>query len=91
MVGAMGLQELLHQALDAQNSGKLAEAERLYLAVLAADPGNFNANHLIGIMRFQQGRTDEALEYFDRASALEPGNHEIAFNRGFLLHELGRC
>ena len=34
----MGLQELLHQALDAQNSGKLAEAERLYLAVLAADP-----------------------------------------------------
>jgi hypothetical protein len=48
----MRLQELLHQALDAQNSGMLAEAERLYLAVLAADPGNFNANHLIGIMRF---------------------------------------
>ena len=38
VISAMGLQELLHQALDAQNSGKLAEAERLYLAVLAADP-----------------------------------------------------
>ena len=47
LVSAMGLQEILHQALDAQNSGNLAEAERLYLAVLDADPHEFNANHLI--------------------------------------------
>lgn len=47
LVSAMGLQEILQQALDAQNSGNLAEAERLDLAVLDADTHEFNANHLI--------------------------------------------
>ena len=86
----MGLQQLLHQALDAQNSGKLAEAERLYLAVLAADPGNFNANHLIGIMRFQQGRTDEALGFLYAALQAAPDAAEALTHYGLVLHAAGR-
>ena len=90
MVGAMGLQELLHQALDAQNSGKLAEAERLYLAVLAADPGNFNANHLMGIMRFHQGRGAEALAFIDAALEEFPDAAEALSHHGLVLHAQGR-
>ena len=40
----MGFQEFFQQALDAQNSSNLSVAERLYLAVLAAHPRNFDAN-----------------------------------------------
>lgn len=86
----MGLQEILHQALDAQNSGNLAEAERLYLAVLAADPRNFDANHLIGIMRFQQGRGAEALRFLDAALAVIPGAAEALSHHGLVLHAQGR-
>ena len=51
----MGLQKVLYKALDAQNSGKLADAVRLCLAVLDGHPRNFDAIHLIGIRRSQLG------------------------------------
>ena len=90
----MGLQEVLHQALDPQNSGNLSEAERLYLAVLAAHPRNFDANHLIGIMRFQQGRGDEALRFRmprSRKSRMRPQDApEVLSHHGLVLHAQGR-
>jgi Tfp pilus assembly protein PilF len=86
----MGLQQLLHQALDAQQKGQQAEAEQLYLKVLAADPREFNANHLLGIMRFQQGRNSEALAFLDRALAANPDTAEAQAHHGLVLHAMGR-
>jgi tetratricopeptide (TPR) repeat protein len=86
----MGLQQLLHQALDAQQKGNQAEAEQLYLKVLAADPREFNANHLLGIMRFQQGRNSEALTFLDSALAANPDTAETLAHYGLVLHAMGR-
>ncbi|MES2471258.1 MAG: tetratricopeptide repeat protein [Pseudomonadota bacterium] len=86
----MGLQELLHQALNAQRSGNLTQADRLYCAVLAIEPRNFDANHLIGIMRFQQGRVDEALGFLDVALQTAPDAAEALTHYGLVLHAAGR-
>lgn len=86
----MALQELLHQALKAQNAGNFAQAERLYLGVLTADPRNFNANHLLGIMRFQQGQNDEALSFLDAALEAVPYAAEALAHHGLVLHALAR-
>ena len=86
----MGPQQLLHQALSAQQKGNQAEAELLYRQVLAADPEEFNANHLMGVLRLQQGRSTEALPYFDRALRTNPKAAIAHAHYGLVLHRLGR-
>ena len=49
------LERLLHQGLAAQQRGDQAEAERLYLTVLAAVPEEPNANNLLAVLRLHQG------------------------------------
>src|ERR1700759_1932327 len=59
--GNMNRKALTDQAIALQRSGRLDEAERLYLEVLAHDPQDFTARHLLGVTRAQSGRIDEAL------------------------------
>jgi Tfp pilus assembly protein PilF len=86
----MGLEQLLHQALSAQQRGNQAEAERLYRQVLAAAPEEFNANHLLGILFFQQGRSAEALSFLEKALKANPEVAEAHAHYGLILHGLGR-
>jgi len=80
--------ELLRQALDAQKRGDLFLAERFYLEVLAREPRDFNANHLMGVLRFQQGRPAEALRLLDTALTVNLVPDALA-HRGLVLHALG--
>ncbi len=86
----MGIPELLHQALDAQQRGDQVRAQRLYLEVLARDQKDFNANHLMGVLRFQQGRPAEALAFLDSALTVNPAAAEALAHHGLVLHALGR-
>src|SRR5262249_7404778 len=52
--------------------GRIAEAEAIYRSVLAHDPREFDALHLLGLIRYQQGRAGEAQELLSRAIALRP-------------------
>src|ERR1700761_5314805 len=83
-------QSLSQQAVALHRSGKLADAERLYLAALAADARDVTALHFLGVLRAQQGRLAEALEKIDAALALKPGDAEALFNRANVLKSLGR-
>jgi predicted O-linked N-acetylglucosamine transferase (SPINDLY family) len=83
-------QNLSQQAVLLHRSGKLAEAEALYLAALAADARDVTALHLLGVLRAQQGRLTEALEKIDAAHALQPGDAEILLNRANVLKSLDR-
>ncbi|MGO9769721.1 MAG: tetratricopeptide repeat protein, partial [Roseiarcus sp.] len=65
---------LLARALQRQQSGKLDEAERLYEAVLATQPANFEALRRQGILRYQQGRFGEALQSFGAALRAAPAH-----------------
>ena len=83
--------ELLKQALAFHGQGRLAEAERLYLAVMAAAPQEATAPHLLGVVRAQQGRNAEALELMTAALKLKPDAPEILSNYGNVLKSEGRA
>jgi predicted O-linked N-acetylglucosamine transferase (SPINDLY family) len=83
-------QSLSQQAVLLHRSGKLVEAEALYLAALAADAKDVLALHLLGVLRAQQGRLAEALEKIDAAHALQPADAEILLNRANVLKSLDR-
>ena len=82
--------ELLNQALALHSRGQLAEAERLYLAVMRAAPQEAAAPHLLGVVRAQQGRTREALELMAAALKLKPDAPDILSNYGNALKTEGR-
>src|SRR5262245_39518456 len=52
--------------------GRIAEAEAVYRSVLARDPRQFDALHLLGLIRYQQGRAGEAHELLSQAIKLRP-------------------
>ena len=52
---------LLQRALALQQQGQFKQAEQLYAEVLKADPRNFDALHLLGLTKHQQGSNEEAL------------------------------
>ena len=43
------------QAYESHQRGDLAEAERLYIQILSAEPADFTVRHLLGVLRAQSG------------------------------------
>jgi tetratricopeptide (TPR) repeat protein len=65
---------LLHQ------QGRFGEAERLYRAILKAEPGDFHALFNLGTMRAQQRRFGDAIKLFNQALAIRPDHTEAQNN-----------
>src|SRR5689334_9088493 len=66
------LGEALQYAHSAHRAGHYAEAERVYRLVLRAEPKQFDALHLLGVLEAQRGRKDEALRLLNRAINVNP-------------------
>jgi len=82
---------LREKAITLHRSGQLTEAERLYRAVLAAEPHDFPARHLLGVIHAQQGRNQDALTELDAALALRPVDADAHLNRANVLKVMGRA
>jgi Tfp pilus assembly protein PilF len=80
----------LHRAIALHQAGKLDEAERLYRSALATEPNNFNALHLLGVLRHHQGRPGEAVGLIEAALRLDPGIADAHGNLGNALRALGQ-
>ena len=63
---------VLRQALAAHQSGDLDRAKDLYRRVLAADPNNADAHHLMGVVAKQQGDPATAERLIRRALEINP-------------------
>lgn len=81
------LQRLLATAQLQHRSGDLAQAESCYLTLLEALPGNADLWHLAGVLAFQQGRIDPAIERYQKAIELKPGFGQALNNLG-IAHKL---
>jgi protein O-GlcNAc transferase len=77
-------------ALTLHERGMLAEAEKVYAAILQASPDNFDALHLLGVLRQQQGNSAEAARLIGAALKLAPGSVEALCNFGAVLNALKR-
>lgn len=70
--------------------GRLGEAERLYRHILSADPRHADALHLLGVMAFQTGRSEQAVDLIGQAIAIDGSAANYRSNLGNALKELGR-
>lgn len=80
----------VEQALTLHRAGRLDEADRIYRAILAADPRRFEALHLSGVLRHQQGRLVEALRLVAAALRAKPESADAIASYGMILDSLGR-
>jgi len=87
---AMGVEQALDIALRHHQAGSLDTAESIYRQVIAFQPGNFQALHLLGVVALQRQDYPAALDFFDRAIARKPDFAEAYSNRGNALREMGR-
>jgi protein O-GlcNAc transferase len=79
--------DLLSKAIQLEQAGDWAAAERLYGEAFRQQPDDEVA-HRLGILAYYQQRRDDALDWFRRALALAPGRAELHCNLGLVLHEL---
>ncbi|HJU33214.1 MAG TPA: tetratricopeptide repeat protein, partial [Hyphomicrobiaceae bacterium] len=81
---------LLTSASDLHKQGRLAEAEPIYAAILAAEPDNFDALNRLGILNLQRGDHDEAHRLLTAAVARNPRSHAALSNLATVLLAMQR-
>lgn len=82
--------EPLAQAYSLQLAGRLDEARAGYAAIVAKNPDQFDAVHMLGVLALQTGRPDEAVERLTHAARLEPRDAGSRNNLGEAWRQLGK-
>jgi predicted TPR repeat methyltransferase len=78
----------LNAALNLHRSGRLAEAEAAYRALLSG--GDSQAARLLGVLLLQSQRFEDAADLLAPLSAQQPGDVELAVNASLALRRCGR-
>jgi tetratricopeptide (TPR) repeat protein len=86
----LNVPQVLAQAVELHQQGRLADAERLYTAILAVRPDQFDALHYLGVIKLAQGQPGEALQLIATAMRAKAPLPQILFNQGLALNALNR-
>jgi len=86
----MTLEAQFHHAKQLHQSGHLMDAERLYLQIIQSMPSHSAAQHLLGVLRGQQGRNAEAITCLHKVLAISPNHLGALWSYGQTLMSLGR-
>ena len=86
---SMTIPQAFQIAVDHHRAGRLAEAERVYRQILAAQPDHADALHHLGVIAQQTGRHDVAVEWIRQAIALNPNNPAAHSNLGEAYRRMG--
>lgn len=85
------LSEALATALAHHQSGRLELAREIYRRILAVEPDQPDALHLLGVVAHQFGEHAAAVEHIGRAIAISPAEAAFHTNLGEALRALGRA
>jgi len=66
------LDEALQKAVEAHKAGQIQEADRLYTAILNAQPKHPDANHNMGVLAVSVGKVRKSLPFFKTALGANP-------------------
>ena len=83
------LAQLIQNGSAHFQGGRFPEAEATCHQVLAADAQNVAALDLLGQIALKTGRPQQAVEFFNRALALNPNDAEVCRNLGVALATQG--
>lgn len=84
-------EKIYQQARTAFDEGKVIEAERLYLKLLADHPkGYADIYNKLGIIAYQRGNPQNAVAYFKKALQINPRYTEASLNLTIALNDLGQ-
>jgi tetratricopeptide (TPR) repeat protein len=81
--------DYLRSGVAAYNSGDLAAAEAMLAEAVRTDPNNAEALDHLGQVLVRAGKARDAIQYFDRAIALNQGEWKYRFNRARAFSEVG--
>ena len=81
---------MLHQAMEAHRQNRIAEAEQLYAAVLAARPDNIDALQMLGSIKLSRGEPTTALRLIAAAMQQRPKSPQILSSYALTLIALQR-
>lgn len=79
----------LNDIIQAFQTGQLAQAEQMCTALLAQEPENADALHILGGLQLQRGAPSDAVSNLSQAVALAPSNPLFLGNLGMALLETG--
>jgi tetratricopeptide (TPR) repeat protein len=79
-----------NEALARHQAGDRAAAEILYRAALEENESDWKALHGLGVLCFEAGRRDEAIELLERAAALRPDDLPLQLNLAASYAAIGR-
>ena len=66
------LDQALQKGVEAHKAGQVQEADRLYTAILKAQPKHPDANHNVGVLAVGVGKVEQALPFFKTALEANP-------------------
>jgi tetratricopeptide (TPR) repeat protein len=73
---------LFEQGVQAQKSGKPAEAEAIYRQIIEKDARNFDALHMLGLVCTDQEKFQEAEHFFQQAASIDQNFPPLYHNFG---------
>ncbi len=81
---------LIKQAISLHQQGNFVGAEAIYKKILDADPNDFDALHMLGIINAQRGAFQEAEKLVRKALSIDSNVAKCFHNYGTILAELRR-
>jgi protein O-GlcNAc transferase len=84
------MSQTLQQAIALHQQGRLVDAERLYRQALRTRHRDFDALHMLGVLKLQQDDAAEAVRLFEAALAADANSAAAHSNHGAALAALGR-
>jgi len=82
--------QVMQEAVSLHQQGRLRDAEKLYARAIKASPQNFDALHLLGLIKAQTGQMGEAYRLMSAAVKIKPDAADALVNLANVLHALKR-
>ena len=84
------IEQALQTAAEAYKAGQVQEADRLYTAILKAQPKHPDANHNMGVLAVGVGKVEQALPFFKTALKANPNTAQFWLSYIDALIKLGK-
>jgi tetratricopeptide (TPR) repeat protein len=80
----------LEKAITFQNNNELDLAENIYEQILATDKKNFNALYLLGTLKAQKNKNEEAIFLIKKSLNINPDNFIAYSNLGLINYNINK-